>query len=1040
MIQLLRCVTALLGALGLCCQAITAEPQLNFNRDVRPILSDKCFACHGQDSKQRQADLRLDIAPEPTSKAIVAGKPNQSSLVARIESTDVDEVMPPPKSHKQLSDSEKAILKRWIEQGANYEKHWAFLPPQKPTIPNGQQAIDYLIHKVLQQNNLEFSPEAAPEIWLRRVTLDLTGFPPTIQEVNDFLRLVEQHGPSAYAVQVDRLLGSTRYGERMAQEWLDVARYADTHGFNNDSARVMWRWRDWVIDAFNANMPYDQFITEQLAGDLLPNPTLEQRIATGFCRNHVINSEGGIIEEEYRVEYVADRVRTMSTAWLGLTMECSRCHDHKFDPISQRDYYSLFAFFNNVPEHGEDGRIANAVPMIPAPTKQEQQELAGMKTELNKLDAELHREIHAAMQTAPKEKVKLPDSQAEGRGKDGTELIGTRIKWKDAPKIDLPEAALRIDCETADSLDKVFKFHKQPPQIVEGVEGQGWHIGPDSLVEIAAGKINFGKRGTLALWIKPDADCPKDVAVLSSVNYQGNDSAQGFAKGHEIRLVNGEIEIRTNDTFPAYAIRLRTEGAHISTPQWHHLAIVMGGTKKAINIQIYVNGQPQLIHTTYDGLSGDSIAANATYNLGAERTPDAPAFRGCFDQLQFFASELQPNQLNALPQAGLRIVGNRTGAELDERMLLMTEQATDAARELASKRDKLWVDYIAKFRGLPTTMVMQELPEPRPTYVLKRGVYDAHGERVSATVPQQLIDCWPEGAPRNRLGLARWLTHPNHPLVSRVVVNRIWAQLFGTGIVKTLEDFGFQGEYPSHPELLDWLACELVESGWDIKQLMHTIVLSKTYRQSARVSSELYSRDPENRLLARAPRLRLSAEMLRDQSLALSGLLKERIGGPSVYPYQPEGLYTGLVVGADYPGTSWPTSQGDDRYRRTMYTFIKRTVPHPLMQTFDAPDREFCTARRMRTNTPLQALVLMNEPGFYEAAQQLGKRIVAEGGDKDEQRVAWAFQLVTARKPSLTEKQELLSAWQKARQVDPKTADAMFASVLLNLDETVTRP
>ena len=346
------------------------------------------------------------------------------------------------------------------------------------------------------------------------------------------------------------------------------------------------------------------------------------------------------------------------------------------------------------------------------------------------------------------------------------------------------------------ALDKVFKFNKQPPQVVEGVEGQGWHISPDSQVEIAAGKINFGKRGTLAMWIKPDADCPKDVAVLSSVNYRGNDSAQGFAKGHEIRLVNGEIEIRTNDTFPAYAIRLHTEGALILARQWHHLAIVMGGTKKAINIQVYVDGQPQLIHTTYDGLSGDSIAANATYNLGAERTPEAPAFRGCVDQLQFFASELQPNQLNALPQAGLRIVRNRAGAVLDERMLLMTEQATDAARELASTRDKLWVDYIAKFRSLPTTMVMQELPEPRPTYVLKRGVYDAHGEQVSATVPQQLIDCWPEGAPRNRLGLAKWLTHPHHPLVSRVVVNRIWAQFVWHGHCQNLGGLWFSGRVP----------------------------------------------------------------------------------------------------------------------------------------------------------------------------------------------------------------------------------------------------
>lgn len=1027
MSQLLRGVPALICVLSMLPWAAAAEPEVSFNRDVRPILSDKCFACHGQDSHKRQADLRLDVPPDPAAKIIVAHQPKESSLVARIDSVDQDEVMPPPKSHKQLSAEEKQILKRWIEQGAQYEKHWAFIPPVKPTIPEGQAPIDYLIHKVLNAQGLDFAPEAAPEIWLRRVTLDLTGLPPTEQELDDFLRLREQHGAPAYAVQVDRLLASPRYGERMAQEWLDVARYADTHGFNNDAAREMWRWRDWVIDAFNANMPYDQFITEQLAGDLLPKPTLDQRIATGFCRNHVINSEGGIIEEEYRVEYVADRVRTMSTAWLGLTMECARCHDHKFDPLPQRDYYSLFAFFNNVPEHGEDGRIANAVPMIPAPTREQQRELAEMKAEIDKLDQQI--EAHLAAESRkfevgldpvthdpvdpPKATTATPSNPEEKPKTLATEL----------PNVEVPVPTLTMECETAEPVDKIFKFLNRPPKVVDGVRSKGWRLGPESIVEIAAGQINFGKRGTIALRLNPDVDCPNDVALLSSVNYIGNAAAQGFAKGHEIRLVNGEIEIRSNDTFPAYAIRLRTEGARLRSAEWHHLVVVMGGTKKAIKIQVYVDGEPKLIHTSYDGLSGDSISPSAVYNLGAERTAGAPAYRGRIDQLQFYPSELQPNQVLALFQ------GPQDQVEPDE-----------VYDKLVEKRNPLWIEYIRKFRSLPTTMVMQELPEPRPTYVLKRGAYDAYGEQVTPSVPKLLEASWPADAPPNRLGVAKWLTHNDHPLTARVTVNRIWAQLFGTGIVKTLEDFGSQGEYPSHPELLDWLARELIESGWNVKQLMRTIVLSKTYRQSSRASSELYGRDPENRWLARAPRLRLSAEMLRDQALALSGLLKERLGGPSVYPYQPEGLYNGLVVAADYPGTSWPTSQGDDRYRRTMYTFIKRTVPHPLMQTFDAPDREFCTARRVRTNTPLQALVLMNEPGFYEAAQELGKRIVSEGGQNDQQRIAWAFRHVTARQPRADEQNELQAAWQKARELDAKTADTMLASILLNLDETVSRP
>jgi hypothetical protein len=385
-------------------------------------------------------------------------------------------------------------------------------------------------------------------------------------------------------------------------------------------------------------------------------------------------------------------------------------------------------------------------------------------------------------------------------------------------------------------------------------------------------------------------------------------------------------------------------------------------------------------------------------------------------------------------------LAKRANAEFGLPSLLLTNEAPTELLELAKQRDQLWNEYVQKYRQLPTTMVMQELPQPRTTYVLKRGAYDAHGEQVTSAVPQQLSVGWPEGAPANRLGLAKWLTHADHPLTPRVVANRLWAQLFGNGIVKTLEDFGYQGEYPSHPELLDWLARELVESGWNVKQLIRTIVLSRTYRQSSKVTPELLTQDPENRWLARAPRLRLSAEMLRDQALALSGLLRERVGGPSVYPYQPDGLYNGLVVGADYPGTTWPTSQGDDCYRRTMYTFVKRTVPHPLMQTFDAPDREFCTARRMRTNTPLQALVLMNEPGFYEAAQELGKRIATETDGDDAARVSWAFRLVTAREPTAAEKTELIAAWLQARKLDAKNANVLLASILLNLDEAVTRP
>jgi hypothetical protein len=1037
---------AFLAVLFASVPAAAAEPaRLEFNRDIRPILSENCFQCHGQDPAKREGKLRLDERESATLArdgiaAIVPGRPDDSELLRRLASKDATEVMPPPESHKKVALAEAALLRRWIAEGAPYEKHWAFIAPVKRSVPTAVPAgdgaterkrdgekkkspplsvspsphlpsnpIDAFVHSTLAQHALRPSALAPPETWLRRAAFDLTGLPPTPAELDAFLTDVAKRGEAAYAAAADRLLASPHYGERQAIEWLDAARYADTHGFNNDSARVMWRWRDWVIEAFNANLPYDRFITEQLAGDLLPKPTLEQRIATGFGRNHVINSEGGIIGEEYRVEYVADRVRTMSTAWLGLTMECAKCHDHKFDPVTQRDYFQLYAFFNNVPEHGEDGRVANAVPMIPAPTRAQQARLAAVETKLADLDAQLRR--------AP----------AAG-GADVAALLAAARNDRTAAKPETRGAPLLTPYEAPPS-DEVAPV-------------------------VPAAKLDFtAKTGAaLSFWLRPDADNPRDVALLSALNHRGNPDDTQFGKGREVRLIDGEIEIRLSDRFPVYATVVRTEGAAIVPGAWRHVALSYAGGKNAAALRLWLDGEEVALRVLFDGQQAEPPKRD--WLVGADNAPAGARWRGELRQLRGFPA--------ALATAAARTEFFASAAEIDP--ALAAPLARQMGSELFQQRTALREELFALRRSLPTAMVMEEMSPPRPAHVLTRGNYDQPAERVEPGVPESLIAPWPAGAPRNRLGLAQWLTQPSHPLTARVVVNRFWAQLFGTGLVKTLEDFGYQSEWPSHPELLDWLARDFIDGGWDVKAFFKRAVLSATYRQSSAVAPALLARDPENRLLARGPRVRLPAELIRDQALAIAGLLAPRLGGPSVFPYQPEKLYEGIVVGAAYPGTVWTPSNGPDLHRRSLYTFWKRTVPHPAMIAFDAPDREFCTVRRSRTNTPLQALALWNEPGLVEAARHLGARMLREGGADDATRVAFAFRCATGRAPRANESRVLAAALARFRidfsttpadaaallrvgatAADPSlppaelAAAASVASMILSLDETITK-
>ncbi len=849
LLTLRRCI----GLLSCCVGSIAvAEEAVNFNRDIRPLLSDRCFFCHGPDPGHRQGDLRLDVEQAAHARAIVAGDARESPLIERITSADPDRRMPPPESGKSLSDDEIALLKQWIADGGRYESHWSFTSPARPDVPRFTNAddadwvnnpIDAFILARLKSLGMTPSPAADRATLLRRVTLDLTGLPPTPVEVEAFLA---DESPDAYERVVDRLLASPRYGERMAQVWLDAARYADTMGYQADWERYQWRWRTWVIDAYNNNLPFDQFTIDQLAGDLLPNVTIEQIIATGFNRNHRINDEGGIIPEEYLVEYIVDRVDTTSATWMGLTMGCARCHDHKFDPISQADFYRMYAFFNAVPEKGKEGRLGFADPY----------------------------------------------KRVTVRGKH----------------------------------DEYLAVQQKVAEATATLAQASQNLGDEQLV-----------------WEQQELERIASIESTSQV---------------------------------VAAEKAKTE--------WQQIL------------------------------------------------------------------QLPPDKRSA-----------KQRKQLAEHFATLAPSTAEERKSLADAREAL-ADFEKEFTTY--VMVMSDMAKPRPTYVLERGAYNKPGQQVEAAVPSEILGPLPDGAPANRLGLARWLVSGDHPLTSRVAVNRHWNMLFGRGLVETIEDFGLQGSYPSHPELLDWLATEYPRVGWDTKALLKLIVTSNTYGRSSVVSPDAREVDPHNVWLARMSRVRLPAEMIRDQALFASGLLVERIGGPSVKPYQPAGLWEELSFQDKRRSTDfYVQGTGDDLYRRGIYTFWKRSVPPPTMETFDAPTRDACTLNRSRTNTPLQALALMNDVTFVEASRKLAERALATGGNVRGQ-LDFVYRSLLARSPNERELQLLTGGYEKrlAFYVDhPDDAERLIAAGespvadsvesaqlaalttcvmnIMNLDETITR-
>lgn len=1040
------CLTAILVA-GLTSEwlprVIAADGKVSFNRDIRPILSDNCFQCHGPDERKREAGLRLDMRDSATKvaesghTAIVPGKAEASELVARIITADADLQMPPASSGKKLTAKQIDLLRRWVAEGAEYQGHWAFLPVQRPALPAVKNEawvrnpIDRFVLARQEQEGLAPAAEASRETLLRRVSLDLTGLPPTPAEVENFLA---DQSPQAYEKVVDRLLQSPRYGERMAMQWLDFARYADSNGYQTDGSRYQWPWRDWVINAFNQNQPFDQFTIDQLAGDLVPNPTRAQNVATGFNRNHRLNGEGGIIAEEWRVETVIDRVETTGMTWMALTLNCCRCHDHKYDPITQREFYQLFSFFNNVAESGTlQGDSKNTDPLIVVPTDEQEAELVRLDGEIEKGE---RRVAEAAKQ--------LPEFIAA---------------WEPGFKARLSDPGT------------VVWLALQPQEVSSSGgakltrQGDGSYLAsgknPSHDVYTIKSPLAEGSFSGLLLECLPDPSLPQQSLgrysngnfVLSAVE------AEITAPSLPAPLVATFPRVEATYSQKGWEIGLLLDGS--SGNGW----AVDGPTRRDQTNAMFVVESPLSVPADATLTVRLKHEALNQHNIGRFRvsTTSLPPTTIKLDGAKFPESLKQTLAL----ETGKRSAEQK--AELEKFFRANVDsplkQAESAVAGFRQQQNKIMA-------ASPNVMVMRELAKPRDAFILVRGEYDKRGDKVTAGLPAALPSL-PDKSPQNRLSLAQWLIDPSHPLTSRVWINRAWERFFGTGLVKTSENFGSQAEFPSHPELLDWLSAEFMQptvspavSGtpaqpWDMKAIQKLIVMSATYRQSSRVTLPTAERDPENRLLSRGPRFRLSGETLRDQALAASGLLVEKIGGASVRPYMPDGVWDETSRYGDLRG--YKHDSGDGLYRRTMYTIWKRTAAPPSMLLFDAPSREVCTVKRSRTNTPLQALSLLNEITYVEAARKMAERMLAAGTTVNE-RLAFGFKLATSRSATAAELQVLsaglssdLAHLQRdtdaakklitfgdskaSANLDPVelAAYTLTANILLNLDEVVTR-
>ncbi len=958
---------------------------LDYNFHVKPILSDNCFACHGPDAANQKAGLRLDIpdgatAPlesNPGNKAIVPGDLSKSEAFRRMISTDPETMMPPPESHLSLTKKEIAILSKWIEEGAEYKKHWSFIPLQQVEVPKASiqsdHPIDQFIAEKLADHGLSFSGKASKESLIRRTSFTLTGLPPKINEIDQFLN---DKGNEAYEKLIDRWLASPTYGEHMAANWMDVARYADSDGYLDDKHRRVWPYRDWVIGAFNDNLSYKDFVTLQLAGDLLPDASPETVLPTAFNRLHRRNSEAGIVFEEYRVEYNADRTNTLGKAFLGLSLECARCHDHKYDPISQKEYYSVFGFFNSTNEMGTAvyGPDITPSPALLLAEKVEEKELKTINQYIQNLEQQ------------QKEIVQ------EFKGIEGRHIDDETLRKQVSRKL---AAHYPMESESEKNV-KGGPAKYRNPVFAEGKHGKAFFTNDYNSVTLGD-KVGWYKRMepfTVELWVYPD------TVYHDSHLFWHCETLRLGLKGYTLSLSDNHLKFSMSHTWPHNAIQVTSKTA-IPAKEWSHIIISYDGSSKAGGIELFINGDRQPKEIDIDNLyKGIQYVPNihtygfSGFQLGS-RDKFIPFKNGGLDEVKIYNGQLSALEAKYVFSQTADVSFDITKADDDLFVEYMLLNEYDPYNQVKSSLTKVYRKHNALINEIPEIMVMGDLPEPRPTYVLNRGNYSDKGEQVSPTTPEAILP-FDESLPKNRLGLAKWLFDEKNPLTARVYVNRIWQMHFGTGLVKTSEDFGSQGDIPSHPELLDWLANEFIASGWDIKALHKLILTSDTYRQSSRIKQDLLEIDPENKWLARGPSLRFSAEMIRDNALAISDLLIDSIGGPSVYPYQPEGLWDGLTTkGWAY---KYKQSEGEGLYRRTMYTIWKRTAPPPSMLIFDVATRSSCEVRRTSTSTPLQALALLNDPQYMEASRVAAEKVIGKVNEENK-RLETVYRLATGKQP-----------------------------------------
>ena len=1026
---------------------VNADEPISYRRDIQPLLAKACFACHGPDSEHRQADLRLDQEDAAKLHAIVAGDPAGSALIERIEADDATIVMPPPETGQVLTAEQKALVRAWVAQGAPYEKHWAFEPITRPAVPEGVAAgegpeladpIDRFVRAELVRRGLVASPPAAPHQRLRRVYFDLIGLPPSGEVAAEFL---QDPSDQNYRAIVEELLNSPHYGEHMAAGWLDLARYADTNGYQNDFYRSQWPWRDWVIRSFNRHQPYDEFLVEQIAGDLLPSPTDEQLIATGFNRNNRSVTEGGSIEEEWKVENCVDRVETTALTFLGLTLGCARCHDHKYDPVEQREFYQFYAFFNNVDELGVYIETrGNTGPQLKVPTPEQVAALAEVEAKIAALEQQ----------------------RAEELQPDGLEQA--LAAWGAAPTEDagqLPTPAFRLPVPSTTEFSPVGPAKRYAGQASHESLGNHW----DSLDRESA--------FSWSLWVHGSARGTLFAKMDEAQDHRGIDG---------IVLENGRLKLHLIHHWNRDAIAVVSQVPLVANT-WQLVTVTYDGSSRAEGLRLYIDGQPVGVDVEVDSLTG-SLKNEAAAMLGQRR--NSVFLTGLIADFCWFNQHLSATQVQQWRQATVSDTWKQAQADsqlapeaLNAWSLVIADYLAGADANSIKRQLQVAQDERAKLvSAQQTVMIMRDRPEYQPTYLLKRGQYDLP-QKEEALWPDtpQVLPSMGEDQPKNRLGLARWMVDPRNPLVARVAVNRLWAQFFGRGLVEPLDNFGVQAQPPSHPELLDWLASELIDSGWSLQHVQRLIVSSQTYQQASEQDPQKAAIDPANQWLWRGPRQRLSGEQLRDQALQVAGLLQPKIGGPSVFPYQPAGLWEELAGGAnDGP---YRESPGEDLYRRGLYTYRKRTVLHPQLATFDAPSWEICYVQRATTNTPLQSLALLNGPTYVEAARHLAARLlqqhptlgapgVAEGAEPSdsELQAAWAtlYRVTLLRLPVAAEEQQLTTSFR--RNLDyyrrhPDEAEALLsigrspaegswerakwaaltitASTLMNTDEFITK-